>query len=430
MTELDASLEQNLRALVAPNAGEWQDVVRRARRLEAARSHRRLVVAIAAAAVVLGTGSALAIGHQFFGWFDVTRAREKAPTLPAAAPYVLGRTLYLTAREPQNLSAPLLAPLLGQDATLVVASPDHHHLVYHSWRAGVPLLYLHDTATGGSRLLVTGAQTVAWAADGRIAYVQLDPPRYRSGRAYLGRVVVRRGVSGTPVAWTTHPGAYEVLAWAGDTLLVDVHRCLLSDCPRRPLPGVYAVTPSGDLRALPLATVAAVSPDGRLIFGRYDPVPGQDSPSPFARLVDVRSRRVLETLDLTSAARSAGMRGLITGSLQTAAWRGDEIVATFAGRDSALFFLRARSGRLTIEHVARVRPQILPGRYGTFFGTPSFTGRDSRHVVVPVRATAGGDERLLTALIACDRRTRQCARGRQLGGREWFAIVANPSRPS
>jgi hypothetical protein len=428
MSELDARLEQSLRALVPAAGGDWGEVVSRAHRLDAARARarRRLVLAFAAVALVLVTGAALAIGNQLFGWFTVSTAPEKAPTLPGAAPYVSGQTLYLAGRKPQRLAAPLLASLLGQDATLVVASPDRRRLAYHAWREGVPLLFVHDTVAGTDQLLAHGAQTVAWGSDGRIAYVQGG--RYRNGHAYRGRVLVRT-LDTRPVAWTPRPGSYEVLAWARNRLLVGIRRCLLLECKGDPEVGVYKLERSGRLLRLPLATLSALSPDGRLAVGRYDRVAGQDSPSPLMRLVDIATGRVLATLDLTRSARAAGLRGLLPGSIGTAAWRGDEIVATFSGEESALVFLRVRGRRLSVEQSVRVPTATLPGRYSLYFGAPVFANEGTDRVVVPVRRSAE-DDRGFTAVLACDRRTRHCIRGQMLAGREWFAVVSNPSRPS
>ncbi len=428
MSALDPRLEQRLRALAPPAPGDWQDVTARARQLEQGRAgrRRRLVVALAALALLLVAGAALAIGNQLFGWFTVSTSDEEAPTLPAAAPYVASRTLYQAGEEPQQLSRPLLASLLGQDAPLVVSSPDGRYLVYHAWSRGVPLLVLHDRRLGGDRILARGAQTVAWGADGRIAYVQADPPRYRSGHAYRGRVVVQ-SLGGAPVAWTERPSSYEVLAWAGSRLLVAVDRCLLPECRDDPGPGVYVLARAGLLR-LSLAGLTALSPDGRLAVGPYRPFPGGDDPTALVRLVDTRSGRVLTTLDLTRAAAAADMRGLLPGTLGTGTWRSDELVATFSGRDSALVSFRVRDRRLTFESVVRIPDSTLPASYGVSFGRPVFVGKGTRRVVVAVHAEAK-DGRPLAAVLACDRRTRRCVRGQMLPARRWFAVVENPSRP-
>jgi hypothetical protein len=434
MSDAGPRLEHSLRELVPALAGEWDDVVARARRIEAERSRRRrrLVLTAVAAAILLGTGTALAIGNQLFGWFTVSEAPQQAPSLPEAAPYVSGQTLYRGGEEPQRLASPLVAPLLGQYVTanlvsLVVSSPDRRYLAYHSWRAGTPLLFVHDTVTGDDRLLARGAQTLAWGADGQIAYVRAERPRYSERRSYLGHVIVQ-APGGKQVAWTP-AGPYQVLAWAGDRLLVAVARCLLPNCPARPGVGVYALRRPRELVALPLSGISALSPDGRLAIGRYDRAAGQDSPSPLVRLVDVAQRRVLATIDLTSAAREAGFRGLIAGSLQSAAWRDKTIVAAFSGEGgSALVVFRVRARRLVVERLFRVRSTTLPARYGVSFGPPSFIADGTRRVAMPVYGSTSNDVPL-AAVLTCDLESRDCVRGRQLRVKEWFAVVENPSRP-
>jgi hypothetical protein len=432
MSELHPSLEESLRGLMPAAQGDWSDVASRARRLDASRSRRRrrLLLALSLVVLVLATGTALAIGNRLFGdRFTVSTAREQAPTLPAAAPYVSGQTLYRAGKKPQRLAAPLNASLLGQDATLVVASPDRSHIAYHSWRDRVPLLFVHDTVAGTDRLLARGAQTVAWGRDGRIAYFKADHARYdgRNG-AYIGRVMVQT-LHGTPVAWTRQSGGYLVLAWARDELLVAVRSCYFPNCSGDPEPGVYALSASGRLRPLRLAALASLSPDGRYAFGQYQRSPGQDSPSPLVRLVDVATGRILATLDLTRGARAAGMHGQLPGALTSASWRGDEIVATFTGEDSRLVFFGVRGRQLRVQQFVRVPAATLPNLYGVGFGVPMFTGKGTRRVVVLVRATTVGDREVI-AVLACDRRTLRCVRGQTLPDRKWFAVVSNPSRPS
>jgi hypothetical protein len=201
------------------------------------------------------------------------------------------------------------------------------------------------------------------------------------------------------------------------------------ECKRDPEPGVYALGSSGQLTPLGLATLAALSPDGRVAFGRYNLSPRGDNPSALVRLVDVATGRVLSTLDLSRAARKPGLGGLRVGSLASAAWYENEIVGTFAGEANALVFLRVQRNRLTLEQTLRIRTTTLPNRWGLSFGAPFFTDRDEEHVVVPVRAGLSNNGQN-TAVLACDRRTRHCIRGQAFPGREWFSVVSNPSRPA
>jgi hypothetical protein len=430
----DDGLTTALAALAPQQGADWDDVVRRSQTmLRAAERRRRVTLALAFAALLVAAGTAWAVGSQFFGWFAVSRAPVEAPSLPTAGDYVSGRVLHRAHAHTQRLSHPLLAPLLGEDAALIVPSPGGRYLAYHAWAratstTGTPILILHDTVADSDHLLATGAQTLAWSRDGRIAYFKADRARYdgRNG-AYVGQVVVRT-LHGRPRTWTRRAGDYRVLAWAGRTLLVDVRPCFFANCRHNPAPGVYALQSSGALHPLHLATLAALSPDGRYAFGRYDPSPGQDTPSARVRTIRIEDEAPVTTLDLLGALQRAGLRGLLPGSLLGASWRDGEIAATFSGRDSALALFRVHAGKPTLETILRIPSSTLPSRYGVSLGTPLLTAPRNEKVIITVRGTAS-DERYLVAVLACSRTTRSCVRGQVLPTRRWFAIVNNPSRP-
>jgi hypothetical protein len=111
-----------------------------------------------------------------------------------------------------------------------------------------------------------------------------------------------------------------------------------------------------------------------------------------------------------------------------ASWRGDEIVATFIARDSALVFLRVHGRQLSIESIVRIDPRALPARYGVSLGVPLFAGRANDGVIVPARGTTT-DDREVVAVLSCFRAKHSCVRSKILRTRRWFAVVANPSRP-
>lgn len=429
----DAGLTQALVALAPQQAGDWDDVLQRSQAMLGRRRRRRKpVLAIAFAAVLLMAGAAWAVGSQVFGWFSVSRSPVEAPSLPAAAGYVSGRALHLSDGSVQQLSRPLRGSLLGHDAALVVPSPDGRYVAYHAWTGGstigTPLLVLHDIATGSDRVLARGAQTLAWSSAGRIAYFQASRPRYDgSNGAYVGEVVVRT-LGGPSRAWTRRPGDYQVLAWAGRTLLVGIPPCFFPNCRHDPAAGVYALSSAGTLRPLHLATHAqgdasrtALSPDGRYAVGIYSPVPGEDTPSPFVRIVRIEDGHPTATLDLLRPLRHAGLRASRVGSLLGAAWRKGEIALTF---DSALVLLRMRGETPTIEEILRIPSTALPNRYGVSLGIPFLTGPKNGKVIVTARGSVG-----VVAVLACSRAARRCVRGHVFPTRRWFAVVANPSRP-
>jgi hypothetical protein len=427
---MEAELEKRLQAAATALRGDWSDVVERADRLGSrSRRRRRLLLAFAALALI-GCGSALAIGTHVFGWFSVSESSRRVPSrIVAEVAFVKGNRLHVPGRPDQVLAAPLLAPLLGTDATLVVGSPTGRYVAYHAWQRQTPLLRIHDTHTGHDVLLARGAETLAWAADGHVAYFQATRARYTERAAYIGNIVVRRSFTSRSRTWTRRAGAYEVIAWAGKQLLVSVRRCVLVECADDPPPGVYTLNQAGQFRALPLSSFSALSPNGRYVIGGVLSSPGADSPSSLVRVVDLIQGRTVTTIDLTKSARAAGLSSApFTNGIQRGVWRGNEIVATSSARQSALTFLRMTRSRLQLVDVIRIPPKTLPVRYGVYFGVPAFVGNRSRQVVVRIsgeREAGIG----VTAIISCDREARSCVRGAPLAEREWFATVENPSRP-
>ncbi len=416
----ETPLEEALRALASPAPGDWIDVLNRQRQRSLS-ARRRLQIGIVLAVVsLLIAGSAVALGVQFLGWFKVTRSIGPVPVAADGETYILGRVLHVGA-ETFSLRRPLLAPLLGQDARLVVKSTDGRQLAYHTWSDDMPLIEVVDTQTGEQRTLAVGAQTIAWSLDGRVAYAQATPSTYQPGQPFLRRVVVATG-SGSRQFWTA-AATIDVIAWSDRELLIQVLPCLLESCPSKPEPGIYALRGPGQLRRLPISTVAAVSPDGRYAIGRFDSVAGDDAPSASIRVVDISNRQSVDTLDLTSPARRAGLRGLRPGSLQSAAWRGRDIVATFSGRDSALMSLRFEDGELRVRQVDRLTSAALPSRYGVSFGAPTFVDADT--VMFVAHATRRND-RAVAAVLSCSLSGRTCMRGRLLRPREWIAIAGTP----
>jgi hypothetical protein len=391
------------------------------------RRHRLLFVGAIVALLI--AGSALAVGGHAFVWFTVSETPQQVPPIVLSdISFVKGDRLHLPGRRDQRLALPLVAPLLGTDAPVAVSSPDGRYVAYHSWQGKTPLLRVHDLRDGSDRLLARGAQTVAWGADGRIAYFQADHARYAAG-PYLGRIVVRSLMTSSTV-WTRRAGGYQAVAWAGGRLLIEVRRCVFPQCAHDPEPGIYVLAAGGQLSRLPLSGISALSPEGRYAIGPYLPVAGQDSPSPFVRLADIGRRRVLTTIDLPKLARAAGYpsAAFATG-IQRAAWRGNEIAATSSFADSsAIVFLRVKNTSLQIDDVLQLPPTTLPARYGPFLGAPSFLGQGTDRIVVAVNG-AGGGNGVVTAVFSCERHARSCVRGARLRQRQWFATLENPSRP-
>jgi hypothetical protein len=408
------NIDDRLRALASDLPGDWSDVRTRAERLgrSRARQRRRVVLAFATVGLVV---AASAIGARALDFFAVTETPREVPLRSADVAWVAGTTLHVPGGRPQELSFPVLAPLIGTEPPLAVRSPDRRELVYHAWQDNTPLLVLRDVVNGRERVLVRGAQTFAWSADGRRAWFQGDHARQRDdpgGDPYLGHVVV------DGERWTTEHGPYQVLAWAGERLLVAIERCLI--CRETREPGVYVIDGPGPLVRLPLDSVSALSPDGRLAIGIHLPVPTQDSPSSLVRLVDVQRGRVLQTLDLARAVRTTH-----TPFIERGAWRGNEIVAPV--QSDTLVSMRVDNRRLRVVGQVRVPRSTIPVLFGVNIGVPSFVGNGTRRVVFVV--TGDRANGYSAAVLTCERAARRCVRGRMLPPRRWFAVVENPSRP-
>jgi len=405
---------------------------------------RLLAAALAVAAVLVAAAAALLVARDGGGEaappaaptetdprarFAVDHAEAPVPPeIAGDATYVLGDRLHrLGQPEAERLSHRLQASLVGQNAAVAVPSRDGRFLAYHAWEDETPLLVLRDLRTGEERVLARGAQTVAWGPTGQLAYVQAEPPRYRPGQPYLGHVVVRETVDAPPRRWTTAPGPFEVRAWAGTRLLVAVRYCPACSDDGHPV-GLYALDGPGEPDSLPLADLSALSPDARWALGPYQETPGQDSPTPYARLVELETGRVAHTLDVAAAVRDGG-GDVAAGGFHEASWRGDEIVAHAAtGPDTKLVFLRVVEEQLVVEDVLRPEPETFGARHGVSLGRPTFVGPGTDRVVVSgAWETSGGGYRV--AVLSCRRTTRTCTAGEPRDGTDWFALVESPSRP-
>ncbi len=153
-------------------------------------------------------------------------------------------------------------PLLDSSGTLFATSRriDASGNAGARARVGVPIASMsivHVDRDGRKRSLATDAWSIAASVSNKIAYAQGSGP-LRNNQSYLTSVVVQDGVGGKPEVWLAAPARYEVLAWAGSTLLV-------SRTPEGLESGgaLLAVTgPEQFTVVSPAASLAAISPDG------------------------------------------------------------------------------------------------------------------------------------------------------------------------
>ena len=430
MNDHQLALEERIRRLRgADPVGDWLDVRRRAR------ASRRRGIIIAAAAALLIAMPTVAFGGRLLDVLATSGSGERVPASPTEqpteqpVPHVHGDRLFGATRAPVRLAASLLAPLLGQEASLAVPSPDWDDVVYHAWdgeigegsRGGTPVLRRIHLRTGTDVEFARGAQSVAIARDGRVALMKASRPRYESSAqgtlgGRVGHVVVAASLDAPAERWTVHEGEYVVLAWARETLLVESLPGPGYHPPqgKEPPPGVYALRGRDDLRPLPIRGLVAVSPDGRRLLGWWSE---GDSGSRGLRLVDIASGTIVATAPLRAQRRGA--------------WHGERVVVSIAGNADRLAVLRVRGDAIEIEPLLSLAgDRALRARYGPFLGNPVFTD-DGRTVIMRVASVTGDEQAHFVGFLTCDLAVRACVRGRNLlPPTRWGAVVENPSRPA
>lgn len=272
-----------------------------------------------------------------------------------------------------------------------------------------PSIRIMDTVTGSDALLEEGAYSVAWRLDGAIAYVKGVERDYRVNHPYLGSIVVRSSVSSTPTTWLSQPDEYIVHSWAGDSLL--------AYSPA----GLIAI--DGPHRARVLATnagVIAVSPEGTHVLVTHGP----GNP---LELIEVRTGRVIATLDLSYATDSA--TGAVIVTLNDAgSWMGDWAAAeaTLESGDAAIVILNM-TNRSVALHSVLVLPRT-PFAMGVH--EPQLADIGGLRVVAwsPIDLPGGEAKGRQYVYVDCDVATATCSQGPPRAER-LFHPVYNPSRP-
>lgn len=313
----------------------------------------------------------------------------------------------------ERLGAHASAPLVGAGAPVAAISSDGASLAYNSFRwhreidwvmslaeqgihtgeaLGRPQIRVRHLGRGSEMPLEPGSQSLAWRSDGALAYALGSPPDYRANLPFTANVVVRSSLAATPVAWTSRPARYSVLAWAGTTLLVEREEPGAT-------PDVLALDGPGRLRSLAdRSTFLAVSPDGSRALVAETPA---ETPTPRLRLLRVADGAAVASLYLADA------RDPVTGEPTSwvtgpGSWANDRVaIASSTG----LVVLRAREG-LAVEQVLHLDSATRPN--GQLF-EPRFRGEDAREIV----AWAGvpGTSPVRAAQMVCDRFELTCTRG-------------------
>lgn len=339
--------------------------------------------------------------------------------------YAVGSTVSGLPGGPANLAAPPVAPLAGWLTPAGVPSLDGRYLAYNTWRQlrhddpalswsdqgiepgdplATPSIRLYEAARGTDEVLEQGAFSLAWRADGGLAYFKGAERDYRAGVAYVGHVVVRSSLDAAPQVWSAEQARYVVAGWARTRLIAyREHKGEALD--------VVVFDGPGRMRVLaPDSVLVAVSPDGGQVFVGQGPEHGR----PVVRVLDVANGEEEAALDLTRIDPSVGSVGYAGD------WRGNRVVATST---SGLAVFDVQPGSIELEQALRVAD--IQG-----LAEPRFVDATGR------RVTAWASDPNGAVFLDCDREAARCAQVVPLpnargvhGFPVWRRPLYNPSRP-
>jgi hypothetical protein len=188
---------------------------------------------------------------------------------------------------------------------------------------------------GADSVIDEPAYSVAWRADGALAYVRPAAGEAAVPRAIRGHVVVRRTAEAKASEWTAASARFVVAAWADKQLLV--YRL------RRGHPELVVLSAPQRQRSLGSSGVVAVGPDGRIVVSDFGAVP------PRVRLLDVNNGRELGSLEIPGSRWVA----------HAGSWLGETVVAA---TDAGVLVLRVQAESIELVETVRVtgaRPAIL-----------------------------------------------------------------------
>jgi hypothetical protein len=323
-----------------------------------------------------------------------------------------------------RLAAPPVTPLAGWLTPAAVPSTDGRYLAYNSWRElrhddpklswpdqgietgdalATPSIRLYDSRSGTDEVLAEGAFSLAWRADGALAYFKGAERDYRAGLSYVGDVAVRPSLEGGPEVWSSERARYIVVGWAGTRLVAyrehegEVLDIVVFDGP-------------GQMRVLAgNSSLVAISPDGSRAFVEQGPAHGR----PTVRVLELATGREVAALDLTRVDAAVGWVDYAGD------WSADRVIASST---SGLAVFRVARGKISLLKTLRIAASSV--------AEPRFVDSSG------LRAKAWTSVRRGGVFLDCDLAVGACDRTMPLpeargvyGFPAWRRPLYNPSRP-
>lgn len=321
--------------------------------------------------------------------------------------------------------------LIGDGAPLAVSSPDGRFIAYNAWSdlvpvepekswsdqgigpddpVGIPSIRVLDLATGEDTPFAEGAYSVAWGADGAIAYVQGVEREFRAAGRYLGQVMVRASQDASPEAWTIEADRYVVYGWTGKTLLVERWKHEGED--------VLALDAPGRVREIASdANIVGIAPDGAAVLV------AEQGPGVEIRLIDAASGVPTTSLALAAVVDLDGDPFGVGHGV----WVADRVVAPLATLpyESHLLTISVGEGnRLKVADVGTFSSDAFP------WGVKEPQVLEGWRVVLwsPLPGTGGEAADRVYVSLDCDLIAGGCVQGPPVTDRI-FRPIFNPSRP-